>query len=325
MMGLSSLECQAIVEHVYQKLGEQILTVFLVGSYAEGLATSGSDVDLVIVVRDEVGAVNPDYIVEVLGGKRHEALLIRESEFVALTRPEPSVSAGRRMSLHRTRKLICGVPIFGEVAAARLLKENPVEQLACTASDYFLGEAARWFDAFVRFYADSRADEALYCIRMSLSESAEAVLVRCNDLYFKEQWRVARVRRAFPRYRGLAPLTDFVSEGIAGHMSLGDVLDYSARCALASTWLSLVSICPDLRGTEVSADWRQHLADTARYLHPFSLAKRREGRVLLRSMRGTFEVSVEIARAIGQCAFAVPGGAADESISSFVNKNLKRA
>ncbi|WP_164714730.1 nucleotidyltransferase domain-containing protein [Burkholderia ambifaria] len=324
MMELSPLEGEAIVEHIQQKFPEKILTIFLVGSYAEGLAMSGSDVDLVVVLHDEVRVEGPDYIVEVLGGKRYEVLLVRESKYIALIRPESSISAGRRMSLHKTRKLICGVPIFGETAAARLLKEHSVERLASTASNYFHGEAARWFDSFIRFYVDSRADEAFYCIRMSLSESAEGVLVRCGDLYFKEQWRIARVRRTFPRYRGLAPLTDFVSEGIAGYMSQGDVLEYSAQCALASTWLSLVSVCPDLRDAEVPMDWRQHLAETSRSLHPFSLAKRREGRILLRSMKGTFEVSVEIARAIGRCAFSIPDGAVDESISSFVNKNMRR-
>lgn len=316
------LDCRTVLPDLQNKLVEPALAVFFVGSRAEGVFTSDSDVDFIVVLPGEASrAPEPGrFIIGVAQGRRYEATLVREGEFLKQLKSEPG--ADRRGWLHMTRKLICGIPVLGEAYGRQLQGEGSRSQLAAVANAYFHESAADGFDGFCDFHADQRHAEALSCIRRSLSEAAESVLVLSGDLFFKEKWRIARIRRTFPQFRGLAPLTALVSECVAGAAVYGSVADYAIQCSRSATWLNLVSLCPELLDSEMPLDWQQHVETLPRQLLPFALLRGKGSRVVLRSIRRGFEVETETARSITQYALSIPTAATSAGVESFVKSNL---
>lgn len=320
--GISSHEYDGIFDVLQEKLDDPINTIFLVGSRAEGLSTTRADIDLVVVMPNDSNLGEFKFLVGIINELRYEALLIKEREFLDTIKSKP-VIIGRRLWLHKYRKFICGIPIYGEKYAKQLIQEGSIETLVSAATDYFQNESFGWFDKFSSFYYDSRKDEALYCIRMALSDAAEAVLVQSRDLHFKEQWRISRVNRTFSKFSGLETLTEFVSKTIAGFSLSTSIDDYLVQCSIASAWLNLIAICPDLRNQKLNMDEGQ-LLKVSQELIPFCLSKRENGMVLIRSTRRSFEVTEDIAKMMMQHILAMPSQTAiPASISTFVDKNLR--
>ncbi|HGW4639414.1 TPA: nucleotidyltransferase domain-containing protein [Acinetobacter baumannii] len=320
--GIPSYDYDGIFDILQEKLDDPISAIFLVGSRAEGLSTSKADIDLIVIMPDDSNLGEFKFLVGIINELRYEALLIREREFLDTLKSKP-VIIGRRLWLHKYRKFICGVPIYGENYAKQLIQEGSIETLVSAATDYFQSESFGWFDKFSSFYYDLRKDEALYCIRMALSDAAEAVLVQSSDLHFKEQWRISRVNRTFSKFSGLEPLTEFISKTIAGFSVSTSIDDYLVQCSIASAWLNLIAICPDLRNQKINLNEEQ-LFKVAQELIPFCLSKRDNGMVLIRSTRRSFEVTEDIAKMVMQYILAIPSQTSiPTSISTFVDKNLR--
>lgn len=318
------IDFNSVFSALSQDLNLPIVTIFLVGSQVQGYSTSRADVDLVVVTADEADLPRTGYWVGVIAGKRYEALLILKRNYIQTINSTPTPSTGRRLWLFNTMKLTTGIPIYGEAAVPNLLIDSTLNSLPSIASEYFCGEALKWFDSFTKFYVDNRGEEALYCIRLSVCNLVDAVLATCGDLYFKEQWRFARVKKNFHNFDGLAPLSDFVSNCVIGSFISETFLTSALKCSYVASWLNTVSLFPHMLRLKVTQDWNSHLEKLSAQLIPFFLTRISNQKMILKTPIKSFEITETFAIEISQCALAVNSDAKfSAATENFVNENLR--
>jgi len=214
------------------------LFVLVGGSAAEGFAVCTSDIDLVLVHADERTIRTRQFIVD---NRRVEVTIYSREEFrdvVSLTRQGCTGPTFFRQ-LDSRRRLLFSKPIFGE-------DRYRAEMEIAKRQDFMDDLVAFQRTALLKSFSDLvgglhealHEDDLRIRARGYLECSVDTLLTSIGDTYFRDKWRVARVRRGMVG-SVLGPMREPVSSLLSGRQLPGteylntfleQVFAYSTMC-----------------------------------------------------------------------------------------------
>jgi hypothetical protein len=222
---------------------ESLLTLLLVGSYAEKLQSSSSDVDLVFVKAD--GALEPatgSVLTFHIRGTRVEVWVLAKDDLVARLSlaARPSYRGTSLRDLELTHKLVKAVSLVGAQRHAELVKGLlPIFDVRMV--DYFAQSGEGIFRDIVGAIEAHDSLTAAVQAREVVGFAAEAYLASLGDTYPKRKWRARRISRnsaAAPQLKERFLLVEFGGPSDRGngalltwlHTCLSLVRDFQMEC-----------------------------------------------------------------------------------------------
>ncbi|KVM54657.1 hypothetical protein WJ58_16320 [Burkholderia ubonensis] len=242
-MSIQSLD--HVINHALAELlrhcaenSQTALFVLVGGSAAEGFAVCTSDIDLVLVHADERPIRTRQFVVD---NRRVEVSVYSREEFravVSLTRQGCTGPTFFRQ-LDSRRRLLFSKPIFGA-------ERYRAEMEGARRQDFMDDLVAFQRTALLKSFSDLggslrealHEDDLRIRARGYLECSVDALLTSIGDYYFRDKWRVARVRRGMVGTI-LGPMREPVSSLLSGRPLPGaeyldtfleQVFAYSAMC-----------------------------------------------------------------------------------------------
>ncbi|MBP0714292.1 nucleotidyltransferase domain-containing protein [Burkholderia sola] len=211
---------RSVLAAVLQKAKQKELEVRFVlmgGSFSEGLASSASDIDLVVVHDGEKKSHN---IVMVVEGMKVEAIVLGQQDFLRIIGMDRQGAAGAAYfwQLDARRRLLFSRPIHGHDVYEAQFKQARLEDFIADLAEFQKSLAIKSFlDVKGAFDDALHEDDLRIRCRIHLEHSVDLLLSSLGDYYFREKYRVARIRR---RLKGdcLALVEDSISALLSGRM-----------------------------------------------------------------------------------------------------------
>lgn len=179
-------------------LEDKIFFALLVGSNPEGLSTSCSDLDILIVVDDNHLSVilenNGEYIK--IDGRRADLFIMPSSQAISLieqfsTRPE---TLGQRQ-MELVQKLVCGICILNENRRSAYINGITKERLSLAFYERSLHYADNQYYHFSGLYVDGRYLAAVDSFRIYLRLHIDALLYKKGETFPAVKWQVDKIDR----------------------------------------------------------------------------------------------------------------------------------
>ncbi|WP_321958460.1 nucleotidyltransferase domain-containing protein [Burkholderia cenocepacia] len=205
------------------RTGLEVQFVLMGGSFSEGLASSASDVDLVVVHGGERKAKN---IVLVVAGVKVEAIVFGQQDFSRMIRMSRQGAAGAAYfwQLDARRRLLFSRPIHGHDAYEAQFKQARLEDFVADLAEFQKSLAIKSFSDVKGAFDDAlHEDDLRIRCRIHLEHSVDLLLSSLGDYYFREKYRMARIRRSL-KGDCLALVEDSISALLSGRMLEGSGL-----------------------------------------------------------------------------------------------------
>ncbi len=190
---------QSLKEYCQSEFGSNALTCTITGSQAVGLATSGSDIDLVVVISNEALEKNykSKYVSKIVDDKIAEALVMSESNalrIVTLLKSSSynNISAGE---LDIMRKFSCSIPVTGCGYFNKLMADISMPESEVNWFKLHRRNAVTTFDDVCGALADNDYMLAVEFFRYLLNEEINALLCTFGDIYSRPKWITRRVEK----------------------------------------------------------------------------------------------------------------------------------
>ncbi|MEQ1684260.1 MAG: nucleotidyltransferase domain-containing protein [Burkholderiaceae bacterium] len=198
-----------------ERAGLDVEFVLIGGSFAEGLASSTSDIDLVLVHSE---ARPRDALVLRVEGKRVEVTVFSLEDYRRTTTLDRQRDTGATAYWHldARRRLLFSRPVYGHSQHATQLDKARLSEFGEDLLEYQQVLAFKSFSDLKSGLSDSMIEDDLRVrCRTHLERSVDLLLTSLRDYYFREKWRVARTRRTLTDDR-LQLLVDPISAMLSG-------------------------------------------------------------------------------------------------------------
>ena len=308
-----------------RRRGLDINFVLIGGSFAESLAASGSDIDFVIVHGGERAS---GALALAVAGVRVEATLFTLGEYCRITGMQRQGGAGSSSfwQLVSRRRLLFAKPVYGHAAHGEQLKKSRFQDFLDDLLDFQQSLALKSFSDVKAGLSDSLGeDEIRVRCRIHLEHSVDLLLSARGDYYFREKYRIARLRRSLKDARIrllLEPISCLVSGRImsAKNQSLdewkGSVYAHAILCQYLAAFSSF---------------WPKFLtaADVGNFLKCPALSRPvcvfwQGGKIICQSSSAAFVLSPAIANSVVLSLFGLSADRVAEGSESYARHEFGR-
>lgn len=291
------------------RLGVKPLVVLLGGSYNEGLSTSTSDYDLILVHDADQAPGGAKFATAWIADRKLEILLYTMENYLRL-----ATSCERRSEdgnlfyyLDARRRVLCSKAILGSAIHEQTLAAADTETFARDVLSYHVSLGQKSLADLRGALRDGATSSDVLAIRLRshLERTVDNLLIVQGDYYFRPKWRCARIARTFHSDARLSPLADGVCAGLSGRNLRGCpderswYFETSRQCLLLEffTWF---------RG-----EWDVLTAEELSCLGDerwpfFSIGKNRDETYRILTADAAFAVAPEIAHALCLQVFGLP-------------------
>ncbi len=183
-----------------QTLVKSAMCVGVIGSRAEQLDSSTSDIDLVAFIPEEkINDIKSNtYITASHGGKRVDLLVLTIPGFNSII-STPSQTSPEDTPLQRLElihKVVHAVPLFGEDFYSELISTFHYGHFARTLIRWYSLASLDGYDDLVGIVEDGHMVAGAASVRHIIRLGMDALLAARGDTYPKPKWRVRRAERA---------------------------------------------------------------------------------------------------------------------------------
>lgn len=280
--------------------------VLLIGSWAEGLGTCMSDVDVVLVYPDDIaaGLGEGSFRRGAVGGTVVDLLLVSESYLARCVAATCETNLGNRSvrEIEICYKLVRAEALFGAERYGRLISGFDRERFARQLVQRYDKLSRDGYDDFAGSFLSDQKHQAIEFAKDVLRLCVDQTLVTLGDLYPKPKWRIRRLERAAVDRPSIARLYEAyvrLEHGLVkpGGEGAGSVDDVAEDCLALARHLKAIV----LASTNSGGGGPPRL-NPARLSLPFALDEGYAIKVLDRS----FVVSERVARQyLACCSYAV--------------------
>jgi predicted nucleotidyltransferase len=175
--------------------------ILLVGSLAEGLATTTSDIDIFVISREGFeGVLHSTQSSATAGNRKIEITIISTAEVsrMVLSSKRESYNGLSLRELEMMHKLFKGRVIHGQAAHAELIPNNLIEQFRVKVVQFYTDLAYDCYDDMLGSYRESDFTSAAMFARSLLDASVDRWLALAGDTYPKPKWRFKRAENILP-------------------------------------------------------------------------------------------------------------------------------
>jgi len=219
------------------KYCNKALSIAIAGSQAQGLQTSRSDIDLIVLVAKESPLAVHDgkYLCDIIDDLRLEMLILEEGSAANMIHQLQDPSFDFFIEHHRRmiERLLSAKPLAGLDAWSRIVSAVSLEDYALKLSREYIKVAVGHFDDVVGAITDDDDLLAIHCYRTLLQHSLEGLLCLYGDTYGKAKW----ISRRLKRIPALADqlLKGYVRFGIDCELGSPELVGGSAQIPSASS------------------------------------------------------------------------------------------
>ncbi len=187
-----------VLEKLCLELLEAAQCILVVGSFAEGLNTSTSDIDLFVVTKkDYSGKIFHSGQDRRVDGKVVEVSILPESKIeLAFSRyMSKSYVAFDPRELEYIHKICNSIIIYGEDSGCELRRRFDKHIFSINMKKYYGDYLADIYLDFVGSIAEVDTISAIGFADFMIETAADAWLAKCGDTYPKSKWRGKRINR----------------------------------------------------------------------------------------------------------------------------------
>ncbi|WGS44611.1 nucleotidyltransferase domain-containing protein [Burkholderia sp. JSH-S8] len=203
-----------------ERRGLEVRFILMGGSLSEGLASSASDIDLVVVHDGERKSNN---IVMIVEGVKVEATVFGQQDFSRIIGMGRQGAAGAAYfwQLDARRRLLFSRPIHGHDAYEAQFRQARLDDFVADLAEFQKSLAIKSFSDVKGAFDDAlHEDDLRIRCRIHLEHSVDLLLSSLGDYYFREKYRMARIRRSL-KGDCLALVEDSISALLSGRMPAG--------------------------------------------------------------------------------------------------------
>lgn len=190
--------CERCVRGLNSELIAKASCIFLVGSYAEGLASRTSDIDLVLICKSpkSLGVSSSEFLVQVVENIRLEILVVSEEDFTKKINSLDDTKTLSRRELEYLHEFTSGIALLNsEFYCSKISDFNFNKFIRITRNSY-MKLAASVFDDILGAKFSNDPVSAIQFSRYLIELGSDMLLASLGDTYAKPKWRLKRVKRA---------------------------------------------------------------------------------------------------------------------------------